>query len=759
MSNLFVTFRANDNSGELYLTPSPDGSDWQSPATNYPDLTANNAPCLAPFNGKYYLAYRADDGSKLLTIATSFDGQTFSDGTQIAGIKLGGTPAIAAFNHRLFVAFKANDSSDALYVSSTPDGVNWISPAQGYGGIKLGSAPALAAFKDKLYLAYRSDDSADELILRSSSDGASWSSPITIADSKMNNRPSLAAFNGKLYIAFRADDGTDQLKVTASEDGETWPTPTAYPSIEMGHAPSMAAYDNTLFLAFRSNASNNRLNLTSTQDGTTWSSPTEYSGIQMGSSPNMSGGAGNFRLSGSMLIHDETANHPDLPDGCVAIALESPDSATASDYYPLLSCNGKTYWAYSYADNRNSLCIVAYGFNGRIWRQWEKSGTRKIWKITADMDAQTVTFIGESSTSVTMTFAELDLYNYQLSSDDLLAVADYYQLPLAENEAEDLAAALPAFDCATCCNADPRTLQEGNLIDFSQPNAAAAQELTVQSTSASSGSGWTIGAVVGSIAGGGIGFLIGGPAGAAAGAAVGAAAGANIGAGAALDLDTGSDPIPVNQEKSLSYFYLDDFAHGPYRNGHAWEDVPRPVFKRYGEEETIAAMGAAGSNNLVQGWYPTSAANALEAPLTNVYRPINNGTNDIYKYIFAIVKVPDESAVSGQFPYQLRFTPEDWYPDTMPDRINHSQLTNGYPFLALLGYDTMLCYAAGSLYMIDHQLVGMDTRSGHYYKSFLGQDANVIANTLSMLATMGFNTSDVRTGEELNALITPGLYV
>jgi hypothetical protein len=71
--------------------------------------------------------------------------------------------------------------------------------------------------------------------------------------------------------------------------------------------------------------------------------------------------------------------------------------------------NGYTYWAFSYVDNRYSFGIVAYDPSGRVVKQWEKTGSRYIWKITVNESAKTVTFYGQTTTSVTMTYQELTL--------------------------------------------------------------------------------------------------------------------------------------------------------------------------------------------------------------------------------------------------------------------------------------------------------------------------------------------------------------
>jgi hypothetical protein len=105
---LFVSFKANDSSNQLYVTGSTDGASFQAPALGYPGLL-------------------------------------FQD-----------SPAMAVFNNRLYVAFRANDSSNTLYVTSSADGSNFQVPAVGYSGIQLQGSPALAAFNLKHPLIFAS---------------------------------------------------------------------------------------------------------------------------------------------------------------------------------------------------------------------------------------------------------------------------------------------------------------------------------------------------------------------------------------------------------------------------------------------------------------------------------------------------------------------------------------------------------------------------------------------------------------------------
>jgi hypothetical protein len=68
---------------------------------------------------------------------------------------------------------------------------------------------------------------------------------------------------------------------------------------------------------------------------------------------------------------------------------------------------GRTYWAYSHADNRLGMTVIAYDAAGTAVKQWEKQGARYLWEIAVDATARTVTFRGQSNNTITMGWDEL----------------------------------------------------------------------------------------------------------------------------------------------------------------------------------------------------------------------------------------------------------------------------------------------------------------------------------------------------------------
>jgi hypothetical protein len=53
------------------------------------------------------------------------------------------------------------------------------------------------------------------------------------------------------------------------------------------------------------------------------------------------------------------------------------------------------------------MAIVAYDASGRAVKQWIKPGARYIWEINRDEAKQTISFVGQSSATITMTWDEL----------------------------------------------------------------------------------------------------------------------------------------------------------------------------------------------------------------------------------------------------------------------------------------------------------------------------------------------------------------
>ena len=185
------------------------------------------------------------------------------------------------------------------------------------------------------------------------------------------------------------------------------------------------------------------------------------------------------------------------------------------------------------------------------------------------------------------------------------------------------------------------------------------------------------------------------------------------------------------------------FPCGPFNNTGVGENVFDSPFPRYAELPYSGAITKPGSASSPQAYSPaTKAIGALPRDPRYKALQLQNGIQ-VTKYIFVIIQT--DKTVNGNPGYQMRINPEDFFPDSWPanQRVNHSQLSEGYRFWALVGHPHMQVYGAGSLYVdiTNKRLLGIDTRTGHYFKSFQGQDQAVNDATFGFLKSLGYDTS------------------
>lgn len=102
-----------------------------------------------------------------------------------------------------------------------------------------------------------------------------------------------------------------------------------------------------------------------------------------------------------------SAVHPAIPAGAKITCMQSAEVVGVMDTCAVLTWQDRTYWAYSYMDNRMSLAVVAYNDTGAVVKQWELPGTRYIHSITVEPSAQTVTFWGQGNQKGVMTWKQL----------------------------------------------------------------------------------------------------------------------------------------------------------------------------------------------------------------------------------------------------------------------------------------------------------------------------------------------------------------
>lgn len=111
-----------------------------------------------------------------------------------------------------------------------------------------------------------------------------------------------------------------------------------------------------------------------------------------------------------VVVRVPLAQCPPIPDGMKMASMTGPNSPTpdgTSDTCPIIQWQGRSYWPFSYIDNRYSMGIACYDQAGNLVGQVEKTGARYVWNITVDETSKKVTFYGQSNLTVTMTWADL----------------------------------------------------------------------------------------------------------------------------------------------------------------------------------------------------------------------------------------------------------------------------------------------------------------------------------------------------------------
>lgn len=112
-------------------------------------------------------------------------------------------------------------------------------------------------------------------------------------------------------------------------------------------------------------------------------------------------------LSTPQISSRPASSHPAIPEGMKMSCHSGPDSFELAPDCPVIEWGELTFWPYSYDDNRMSVGAVAYDSAGNLCRSVEVPGSRYIWKITVDPDAETVTFWGQGNTDASVTWAAL----------------------------------------------------------------------------------------------------------------------------------------------------------------------------------------------------------------------------------------------------------------------------------------------------------------------------------------------------------------
>lgn len=409
----------------------------------------------------------------------------------------------------------------------------------------------------------------------------------------------------------------------------------------------------------------------------------------------------------SMIGSAATANN--MPSSIYSFCKLPSGAFLPNGSTPIIQCCDITYFpchdaAFKY------LKILGYDSTGAIVTNTTIPFSDAVKSISPapSTNGSQMIFTGFSGISTAVNFIDIGLPDkFNVSVDDVNYISNLCNLDLSIAEAKALVSALSGLCCGSI------------MVGPSSISKRSAVGMTT---------GGFIGGVIGMI----FGAMMGGPPGAAAGFAVGAASGANV--GAALS-NREYYEIPTSTELNKAIIKVRNL-RGPFAKSSLIEDLITYNYPQYGST-LIPYAGALAmtSNGTASVYYPLKGA--ISPPVTNVAPYITASGRTIYKYIFVIVE-------SKGF-YEMRIHPDDFYPDavTAAARINHSQLTEGSRIFALFGTTDQQVWGAGQLYIENGTIIGIDSRSGHYFRSFIGQDAVVISNAINCLNYLGYNTNNL----------------
>lgn len=105
-----------------------------------------------------------------------------------------------------------------------------------------------------------------------------------------------------------------------------------------------------------------------------------------------------------------TTQYQEPSKGGITSFSKKPSIVGGMDNCPVMVWNNFIYYAFSYEDNKVSLCIVAYDDNGNVAKEWEQPGARGVYKITVDEKAEKVIFWGQENQKVEMEWVDLIVY-------------------------------------------------------------------------------------------------------------------------------------------------------------------------------------------------------------------------------------------------------------------------------------------------------------------------------------------------------------
>ena len=101
-------------------------------------------------------------------------------------------------------------------------------------------------------------------------------------------------------------------------------------------------------------------------------------------------------------------SHPPVPGGLKSTCLaDTSFQIHISPTCQIVKWEGRTYWVFSYIDNRNSFALVAYDSANNVVMNHEMGGSRYLVRIDVDYLTQNASFVGQVGQTVTRTWLSM----------------------------------------------------------------------------------------------------------------------------------------------------------------------------------------------------------------------------------------------------------------------------------------------------------------------------------------------------------------
>lgn len=269
-----VGFIANNNSNDLLICSSTNGSDWTDNIRLNQAAQGGTAPSLTAFNEQLWCAFIANNSTNNVLVCSSADGSNWTNNVPIGQTaRVGSSPSLTVFNNQLWCAFIANNSTNNVLVCASGNGSGWSNNTPIGQSAKGASSPALAVFNNQLWCAFIANNSTNNILVCSSNNGSNWSNNTPIGQTaKDGSSPSLCTFGGKLWVAFVANNHTNNVLVCSSANGVNWTNNTPINQTALsGTAPSLMVMNGRIWLSFIANNHTRNILICTSADGQNWS--------------------------------------------------------------------------------------------------------------------------------------------------------------------------------------------------------------------------------------------------------------------------------------------------------------------------------------------------------------------------------------------------------------------------------------------------------------------------------------------------------